>query len=203
MNWTEYWNNNDINNLPWEIHAPDKNLVEFYSTIDKKNIKTAIDIGCGLGTNSLWIASQNVKVTAIDISERAIYNAKKNLNDKNFQIDFSVMDFLNHNNLLNNYYDFIFDRGCIHGMNKIDVEKFANEVSRIISPDGVWLSIIGSYDGEEVYCGPPRRTCSEMITSIEPYMKIISLHSSTMQIYDDIWVDVWILISKKRHHVFK
>jgi ubiquinone/menaquinone biosynthesis C-methylase UbiE len=197
MNWIEYWNNNDIDNLPWETYIPDKNLVSFFSSNNIK-FKTAIDIGCGLGTNSLWMASQGIKVTGIDISERAIDTAKSNLKNKNLQVDFDVMNFLENNTLSDNYYDLVFDRGCIHGMNYGDIEKFAYEVSRIISPSGLWLSIIGSYDGKEVYCGPPRRTCSEMISFIEPHMKIVNLCSTTMEISNNVTVDAWVLVSKKR-----
>lgn len=199
MNWIEYWNNNDINNLPWETYNPDQNLVSFFVSANKLKIKTAIDIGCGLGTNALWMADHDIEVTGIDISEKAINLAKNNMKDRNLQIDFRSINFLEENNLLDNYYDFVFDRGCIHGMNMNDIQKFAYEVSRIISPDGLWFSIIGSYDGKEVHCGPPRRTCSEMISSIEPHMKIINLSSTTMKISNNVDVDVWTLVSKKRY----
>ena len=71
MDWIDYWQRNDIECLPWETYVP-KNLVEFFSQIDTTAVKTAIDIGCGLGTNSLWLSSLGIEVDGIDISEIAI-----------------------------------------------------------------------------------------------------------------------------------
>jgi SAM-dependent methyltransferase len=199
MNWIDYWQRNDINHLPWETYTPEKNLVKVFSHIDIRNIKTAIDIGCGLGTNSLWLDSLGIKVDGIDISDIAIC-AAKNRTNKNSKINFETMNFLEDNTLKENYYDFVFDRGCIHGMIDEDIRKFASKVSKIISNNGLWMSIIGSCEGPEVYNGPPRRTCSEMISLIEPYMKVINVSLDSMTISNNIEVNVWILLTKKRNY---
>ena len=197
MDWIDYWQRNDIECLPWETYVPEKNLVEFFSQIDTTRVKTAIDIGCGLGTNSLWLSSLGIEVDGIDISEVAIDAAK---NRKDSKVNFKTLNFLDDTSLKENYYDFVFDRGCIHGMIAEDITKFSAKVGKIISDNGLWMSIIGSCEGPEVYNGPPRRTCSEMIGLIEPHMKIVNVFLSKMIISNNVEVDVWILLTKKRLH---
>jgi SAM-dependent methyltransferase len=195
MDWIDYWQRNDIEYLPWETYVPEKNLVEFFSQIDTTRVKTAIDIGCGLGTNSLWLSSLGIEVDGIDVSEIAIDAAK---NRKDSEVNFKTLNFLDDTSLKESYYDFVFDRGCIHGMIAEDITKFSTKVSKIISDNGLWMSIIGSCEGPEVYNGPPRRTCSEMIGLIEPHMKIVNVFLSKMIISNNVEVDVWILLTKKR-----
>lgn len=43
----------------------------------KKPFKNVLDIGCGAGTLSFYIASKKFTVTGIDISQKAIYECKK------------------------------------------------------------------------------------------------------------------------------
>ena len=107
MNWIDYWHRNSIHHLPWETYVPEKNLVEHFSSIDVKNIKTAIDIGCGLGTNSLWMSSLGIKIDGIDISDVAISAARDRV-DENSKVNFKTLDFINDDVLQENYYDFVF-----------------------------------------------------------------------------------------------
>ena len=101
-------------------------------------------------------------------------------NRKDSEVNFKTLNFLDDTSLKENYYDFVFDRGCIHGMIAENITKFSAKVSKIISNNGLWMSIIGSCEGPEVYNGPPRRTCSEMIGLIEPHMKIVNVFLSKM-----------------------
>ena len=61
---------------PWDIGKPDFNLIE---AVVKKSIKSckALDIGCGTGDNSIWLAQKQFQVTGTDISEIAIEKAKE------------------------------------------------------------------------------------------------------------------------------
>ena len=56
---------------PWDIGKPDFNLIE---TVVQKSInnRKALDIGCGTGDNSIWLAQKHFQVTGTDISEIAI-----------------------------------------------------------------------------------------------------------------------------------
>lgn len=52
----------------------------------------ALEIGCGMGANALWLAEQGWQVTAIDFSERAIESAKRLADQRGVAVEFVVAD---------------------------------------------------------------------------------------------------------------
>ena len=73
--WDETYRHHGYKELPWETVEPDKELVRILK--QKKITKCKVlDIGCGAGTNSIFLAKNGFDVTGIDISPIAISIAK-------------------------------------------------------------------------------------------------------------------------------
>lgn len=89
----------------------DENLVAFLSQNPK--LHTALELGCGEGRNAIYLAQQNVKVTAIDLSEVSIGNAKVIAERKGVQVDFICQNVFNMA-LEGNKYDLVYDSGMFH-----------------------------------------------------------------------------------------
>jgi len=89
---------------------PDENLVEF---IDSGiPIKSAVELGCGEGRNAIYMAKQGIAVTALDISEMAIENAKRIAEENGVVVDFRCQDVIK--NKIGGEYDFVYDSGMLH-----------------------------------------------------------------------------------------
>ncbi|MCF8026656.1 MAG: class I SAM-dependent methyltransferase [Desulfobacteraceae bacterium] len=58
-------------NTPWDIGKPDFNLIEVVTQRPVSGCN-ALDIGCGTGDNTIWLAQNNFKVIGTDTSEDAI-----------------------------------------------------------------------------------------------------------------------------------
>ena len=97
---------------PWDIGKPDVNLIQTVTAAPIEPCK-ALDIGCGTGDNSIWLAEQKFQVTGIDASETAIQQAIEKALQANVQCSFMVMDFLT-NKIAGAPFGFAFDRGCFH-----------------------------------------------------------------------------------------
>lgn len=69
--------------------GPNQFLVEEVGDLPAQ---TALDIACGEGRNSLWLAERGWNVTAIDFSPVAIDKAKARAAELDLDIDFSVAD---------------------------------------------------------------------------------------------------------------
>ena len=69
--WNESYAAGDI---PWDSGEPDNHLVEFIRS-GAVAPGRALDVGCGTGTNALWLAGQGFKVLGIDVSSLAIEKA--------------------------------------------------------------------------------------------------------------------------------
>jgi len=62
----------DLSELPWELGKPRQQLVKLVESGIIKQGSRALDICCGAGTNTVYLASKGFVVSAIDISPRAI-----------------------------------------------------------------------------------------------------------------------------------
>ena len=72
----------------------------------------AVDLGCGSGTDAIYLASKGFEVTAIDIAPTALNQGKQKAEKAGVKVRWLLADVLAVPNL--EPYDFIFDRGCYH-----------------------------------------------------------------------------------------
>ena len=90
----------------------------------------------GTGTQAIQLAQRGFNVIASDISETIINKNKTHYENKYSNIKF-IVDNILYSNLDNNYFDFIFDRGCFHVFTKEDRSKYYKEVKRILKEKGI------------------------------------------------------------------
>lgn len=182
---------------PWDVGRPDFNLIQVVITKPIKSCK-ALDLGCGTGDNSIWLAQKNFEVTGIDTSEIAISKAKEKATRANVQCTFKVIDFLT-GELAEAPFKFVFDRGCFHSLKSEEERKrFAQKVAANLENDGLWLSIIGNADEKRLGPGPPRLTARDIVNSVEPYFEIISLFSSHFESNSPHPPRAWVCLMCKR-----
>ena len=60
---------------PWDTGITPPEIVAMIEG-GKVSIGRALDLGCGTGTNAIYLAQQGFTVTAIDVSRRAVALAK-------------------------------------------------------------------------------------------------------------------------------
>lgn len=162
---------------PWDIGKPDFNLTEVVSQKPISSCK-ALDIGCGTGDNSIWLAQNHFQVIGIDSSEVALDKAKEKSSEAGVKCHFMLVDFLE-NQIEGAPFGFIFDRGCFHSFSSESERKqFAENVNAHLEEAGLWLTIVGNADEDRQGPGPPQRTASDIVLAVEPYFEILSLQSS-------------------------
>ena len=185
-------------NTPWDIGEPDFNLIQ---AVTAKGIKPckALEIGCGSGNNSVWLAQNNFEVTGIDASEIAIEKALERASQANVHCTFMVTDFLK-NKLEQAPFDFAFDRGCFHAFKSPEERKiFAENVASHLKKDGLWLSISGNADEQRNLPGPPQLSAGNIVNSIEPYFEILSLTASHFTSNRANPPRAWVCLLRKRN----
>jgi len=88
--------------------------------------------GCGKGGPAMLLAKKGAVVSAIDISDWAIEESKRNAKKEQLAIDFQVMDAENLS-----YSDNLFDKICGSGiLHHLNVEKAYNEIRRTLKRNG-------------------------------------------------------------------
>lgn len=164
-------------NTPWDLGQPDFNLVE---TVTGRPVPAckALDIGCGTGDNSIWLARKGFKVTGTDVADIALEKAREKAAHANIDCNFILVDFLR-NKIEGMPFGFIFDRGCFHSFNlEEDRKRFAQNAAAHLGEAGLWLTLAGNADEDRRGPGPPQRTAGDIVLAVEPYFEILALESS-------------------------
>ena len=162
---------------PWDVGRPDFNLIEVVTQKPFLSCKV-LDIGCGSGDNSIWLAQHRFQVIGVDTSDIAIEKAKEKASKADVECVFIVVDFLK-NEVEGAPFGFVFDRGCFHSFSSEDDRKrFAQNVAAHLEDAGLWMTLAGNADEDRQGPGPPQRTAGDIVLAVEPYFKVLSLTST-------------------------
>jgi len=133
--WNEVYLNNNVWELPWvsrEIHP------ELKKVIDSLPIKSgnALDVGCGLGQVSRYLAQIGFDVTAIDISEEAI-RLSRELNDTGKHIDYRVANSINFKS--EKKFDLIVDFLHLHDIQINHLHNYLENIEKSIKDSSICI----------------------------------------------------------------
>ncbi len=165
--------------LPWDRGTPDPYLIEYVAHNAGRG--RVLEVGCGTGTNALWLAQQGFDVVAFDLSPIAIQRAVGKLGPTPLRCRFEVRDFLA-GAPPDGPFDFVFDRGCFHVFDEAEQRaRFAAQVAAALRPGGIWLMLAGSTEGPPREVGPPRRSVRDLAAAIEPELEIVRLEAAAFE----------------------
>jgi SAM-dependent methyltransferase len=183
---------------PWDVGQPDFNLVDVVTQEPIPGCK-ALDIGCGTGDNSIWLAQKGFQVMGTDTSDTALEKAKEKASKAHVECDFMLVDFLK-NKIEGAPFGFVFDRGCFHSFDSEDDRaRFAQNVAAHLDKDGLWLTIVGNADEHRQGPGPPQRSAGDIVLAVEPCFEILSLISSRFGSKHSNPPRAWRCLMQKRH----
>lgn len=137
------WNANYRDgNLPWDTGQTSSELQRVLSRNAIQPCR-ALELGCGTGTNCVWLAQQGFEVTGIDLAPLAVERAEKRAHAAGVKVHFLVGDVL-HLPDLNGPFTFFFDRGCYHAVRLKAPEHYAPAVARQLVAGGRGLILAGN-----------------------------------------------------------
>ena len=178
---------------PWDTGHPSIHLVEM---VEAGTIPAgrALEVGCGTGSNALWLAAHEFEVVAVDLSPLAIEEARGKAAAAGVgaqRCRFEVVDFLAAEPT-GGPFSFVFDRGCFHVFDEPEVRaRFAARVAALLGPGGMWLSLIGSTEGPARDFGPPRRTARDVMDAIEPSLELVGFRAVEFEPSLDTGMPAW------------
>ena len=123
----------------YSICPPDKRFLEdvlIQSWAPKKT--RAIELGCGTGTISRWLAKKGFNVTGVDISKTAIQMAKAQ--SKGLKIKYINNDFCQIDTKSLGKYDLCVDGQFLHCItDKKDRKTVLRKIRQILNPGGIFV----------------------------------------------------------------
>lgn len=113
---------------PWgDVRVPP----EVKALVTERSPRRVLELGCGLGRFSRWIAKQGVAATAVDFSAVAIAKAKARAAGDASPPDYRVGDVTRLEGLTGPF-DAAFDVGCFHCLDERGQRAYAAEAARLL-----------------------------------------------------------------------
>lgn len=135
--WDRVYHEYPLGELPWELGKPRPVLVQLIEEGLVKPGKT-LDICCGAGTNTVYMAKKGFEATGLDISHKAIEYGREKAQEAGVKIRWIVGNAVGFP-FEDGEFDFVFDMGCFHHIRLEDRTKFISGLCRIIKPSGQYL----------------------------------------------------------------
>jgi SAM-dependent methyltransferase len=128
---------------PWDGHPLAhslRNLVEGNNTSPALPAAAALELGCGTGDTSIYLARQGWQVTAVDFVPTALEKARAKPGAENVNFVHADVRHLRQAGI-SGPVQLIVDNGCLHNMNDDDRDAYVREVTAVAAPDARLLII--------------------------------------------------------------
>lgn len=142
---------------PWDGHAQASSLRELIEgTADTPALPpgAALDVGCGTGDSSIYLAQHGWQVTGVDFVAKALDRARAKGRAANVSIDFVEADVTHLSRAgINAKFQLIVDNGCLHGMSDDDRDLYVQEITATAAPGARLLIVAASPGGPIRFLG--------------------------------------------------
>jgi len=168
MNW---WESAYAGSPPWDIGAPQPEIIKLVENneIPKGRV---LDIGCGTGDNSIFLAENGFSLTCMDIAHLAIDKGKTKAAKQKVKVDFRVGDALKLDGYFNQeYFNAVVDSGLFHTLDDDERPIFARQIRRVLVHGGKYFMLCFS-DKEPGNEGPRRISKKEIEETFSKMFRI-------------------------------
>ena len=109
---------------------------------------SVLDCACGIGTQAISLAKLGYKVTASDISEGQLTQARERADKDKVEIPFAWADFRNLAYVFECKFDIIIamDNALPHMLTEADLEKALSSIVNRLTEGGIFVASIRDYD---------------------------------------------------------
>ena len=136
--------------LDWQTttHEQARILEKIFSDKDFDNRARILDCACGIGTQSIGLAALGYNITASDISDKELDEARKRAAENNVSIRFEHADFCNLSEAFSEQFDIVIcmDNALPHMLSENDLEAAAGSIVNQLAEGGIFVASIRDYD---------------------------------------------------------
>lgn len=197
--------NISVESAPWVTGAVGIELQKLVLDQKFSSGSSVLEIGCGIGTESVYLAKQGMSVTALDINEDILKLAEMNAIIYGADVDFRQGDFLTIDLKANNLfdYDLVIDQGCFHHTPPQERENYARQLNKSLKSNGLYF-MRGFSDGmppSRTGDGPIRLTSDDILKTFLPYLlteELYCFRNLPVPRKEDVPQIFWAYLGRKR-----
>jgi SAM-dependent methyltransferase len=124
----------------WQRSAPPSELVALVEGPSKLRPGRALELGCGIGTDTIYLATHGWDVTAVDMVPKALDTARRNAAAAGVAPRFIEGDVTRLQDFcVGDGYDFVLDFGCFHTLPEDRRPAYVAGVSGAAAPGATFL----------------------------------------------------------------
>ena len=148
-NQEEYWETNYSSKPKMFGLAPSFAAEEALKVFKKKNISSIVELGAGLGRDTIFFAKNNIKVEALDYSKTAVTSIKKKIKELHLSkfVSAKVFDVRKKLSFKNNSIQGVFSHMlyCM-ALKNLEVQNLNNEILRILETGGINIYTVRNFE---------------------------------------------------------
>ncbi len=123
---------------PWDTGVTPPEVVAFVEKDQPRG--RALDLGCGTGTNSVYLAQHGLSVVGVDFANTAIATARAKARRAGVPVEFHVGDVSRLETLgLRGPFQLVLDIGCFHSLSAAGRERYAQGVARLTGAASLYM----------------------------------------------------------------
>jgi len=127
---------------PWDGHPLAQSLRKLVEGNGALSAGKALELGCGTGECSIYLAEHGWQVTAVDYVTQALDKARVKADAAGAVVDFARADVTRLSSAgLGDDFGLIVDNGCLHNMSDADRDAYVREVGAVAAPDARLLIV--------------------------------------------------------------
>lgn len=173
-----YKNAKTPKDIPWHREEPDPFVVNVLKKRGKPG--RALDIGCGTGAFSVYLAKQGYDVTGLDMFPRALEMGKNHAQRENVSVNWVEADLFTWKP--QQKFDLILDSGCLHALVGGNLQKYRDQLQSWLAPGGDY--VLGHWGKKHSFdwlpIGPRRRSRGKITKLFSPGLREIDYHQELM-----------------------
>jgi SAM-dependent methyltransferase len=123
----------------WERRTPPSDLTDLIEGADPLAPGRALDLGCGTGTDSVYLARHRWDVTGVDMVPEALALARRNASGAGVRATFVLGDVTRLGEVVHGTFDLLLDFGCFHTLPPDERSKYVDCVSAVAAAGATFL----------------------------------------------------------------
>ena len=124
-----------VGEVPWDSPTPPPEVMDLAEGLKPGR---ALDLGCGYGRTSIYLAQQWWQVDGVDFVAPAIAEAKRRAKIAGVTVNFQQADVSNLAHLAGPYHLAV-DVGCAHALNEAQLKQYRDELLRLLDVQAYFL----------------------------------------------------------------